>query len=65
MSVSAVFAGSVTVDGATVRQPPLFSGRFGVTTSLTEGFYLEPSVAVGLGGQSNSVSFGVSLPFAF
>ena len=36
--------------------------RFGLTRLFRPGFYLEPSVSIGLTGP-NWVSFGLSMPF--
>jgi len=65
MTVSGLFTGSTTFDNATSKQPAIFSSRFGLTTRLGEGLYIEPSVSFGLSGPGNSFAFGVTLPYAF
>ena len=65
MAVSGLFTGSTTFDNAKSRQPAIFSSRFGLTTRLGEGLYIEPSVSFGLSGPGNSFAFGVTLPYAF
>jgi len=65
MTVSGLFSGSTTFDNATSKQPAIFSSRFGLTTRLGEGLYIEPSVSFGLSGPGNSFAFGVTLPYAF
>jgi excisionase family DNA binding protein len=65
MTVSGLFTGSTTFGNATSKQPAMFSSRFGLTTRLGEGLYIEPSVSFGLGGPDNSFAFGVTLPYAF
>ena len=65
MTVTGLFTGSTTFGNATSKQPAIFSSRFGLTSRLGEGLYIEPSVSFGLGGPDNSVAFGVTLPYAF
>jgi hypothetical protein len=65
MTVSGLFIGSTAFGNATAKQPAIFSSRFGLTTRLGEGLYIEPSVSFGLSGPDNSFAFGVTLPYAF
>jgi excisionase family DNA binding protein len=65
MAVSGVFTGNRTLDHATLRQPDVFVGRFGLTSWLAEGLYIEPSVSFGLTGPGRGFSFGVTMPYAF
>ncbi len=65
MAVSGAFARTTTLDGATVRRPSIFSARFGLTAWLAQGLYIEPSVSFGLTGPGDTVTFGVTLPYAF
>jgi len=65
MAVSGLFAGTTTVDNATLRSSALISGRFGLTMSLAEGLYIEPSVSFGLSGPGTSFAFGVTMPYRF
>ena len=65
MAVSSVFAATTAVNDVRIRQPHSFSGRFGLTSWLGKGLYIEPSVSFGLTGPGNSFPFGVTLPYAF
>lgn len=50
---------------ARLRNRELFSLQFGLTSLLTEGLYVEPTVSFGLNGTDNDVVLGVSLPYSF
>lgn len=65
MAVSGSFARTTTPDGQTFRSPSSFGARFGVTTSIARGLYLEPAVTFGLTGPGDTVSFGITLPYTF
>lgn len=65
MAVSGVFTGSVTLDDAMLRQPGRYSVRFGLTSWLAKGLYIEPSISFGLAGPGESFAFGLSLPYTF
>jgi hypothetical protein len=65
MAVSGVFTGATTIDNTRLRQPRAFSGRFGLTSWLAKGLYVEPSVSFGLTGPVRTFAFGVTLPYAF
>jgi len=65
MAVSSVFTATTAINDARVRQPHSFSGRFGLTSWLAKGLYIEPSVSFGLTGPGNSFAFGVTMPYAF
>jgi excisionase family DNA binding protein len=64
-SVSGLFAGGAVFNNTVQRQPDTFIGRFGLTSWLAEGLYIEPSVSFGLSGPGQNVTFGVTLPYAF
>jgi excisionase family DNA binding protein len=65
MGVAGLFA-RPTRDGAAPSKPPsLFNARFGLTTALGEGLYLEPSISFGLSGPGHRFAFGVTMPYAF
>jgi excisionase family DNA binding protein len=64
-SLSGLFIIETVFDNATLRQQELFSLQFGLTSLLTEGLYIEPTVSFGLNGPGNSFVFGVSLPYTF
>jgi hypothetical protein len=65
MAVSGTFTGVTVLDNTRFRQPSVFSGRFGLTSWLARGLYIEPSVSFGLTGPGRSFAFGVTLPYAF
>jgi excisionase family DNA binding protein len=65
LAVAGLFAGATTLDGVTAKQPSIFSARFGLTASLAEGLYIEPSISFGLSGPGDSFAFGVTIPYAF
>ena len=65
MGIGGLFVGTPNADAASTRPASIFSARFGVTTSVGEGFYLEPSVSFGLSGPGQRFAFGVTMPFAF
>ena len=66
MAVSGVFAGGGTAfDTTQFRQPGTFSARFGVTSWVARGLYVEPSVSIGLSGPGRSFAFGLTFPYAF
>ena len=56
---------ATSFDNAELRQRDRFSFRFGLTSFLTEGLYIEPTVSFGLNDPCNSVAFGLSLPYTF
>ena len=65
MGVAGLFA-RPTRDGTAPSKPPsLFNARFGLTTALGEGLYLEPSISFGLSGPGHRFAFGVTMPYAF
>lgn len=64
-SVSGVFSGATSFDNATLRQQDSYSLSLGLTSWLAKGLYIEPSVSFGLSGPSDSVSFGVTVPYSF
>jgi hypothetical protein len=64
-SVSGLFGAGPGSGAATSGTPGAFSGRFGLTSWLAEGLYIEPSVSFGLSGPGQSVAFGVTVPYAF
>jgi excisionase family DNA binding protein len=64
-AVFGVFAGATTVDNVKLRRPSSFGARLGLTSWLSKGLYIEPSVSFGLTGPGNSVAFGVTMPYTF
>jgi hypothetical protein len=60
-----LFTGKTIVDGVAAQQPSVFIARFGLTASLAEGLYVEPSISFGLSGPGGSLAFGVTMPYAF
>jgi excisionase family DNA binding protein len=65
MAVSGAFTGKVRLDDTRVRSLERFSARFGLTSWLGKGLYIEPSVSFGLSGPGEGFAFGVSLPYTF
>ena len=66
MGVSGVFTGAAAaVDETRVRQPGTFAARFGVTSWLAKGLYIEPSMSFALTGPGSSFAFGMTLPYSF
>jgi excisionase family DNA binding protein len=65
LAVAGAFAKTTAFDGTTSRRPSFFSARFGLTAWLARGLYIEPSVSFGLTGPGDTVTFGVTLPYAF
>lgn len=66
MAVSGLFTGATTtLDQTTFRQPGTFGARFGVTSWLAKGLYIEPSVSFALTGPGSSFAFGVTFPYTF
>lgn len=65
MAVSGVFTGKASIDDERLRPFSRFSARFGLTSWLGKGLYIEPSVSFGLTGPGESFAFGLSLPYAF
>lgn len=65
-SLSGVFSGATRFpSGAELRQQDSFSMQFGFTSWLAKGLYIEPSVSFGLEGPTDSVVFGVTVPYTF
>jgi hypothetical protein len=65
MAVSGLFTRPTGPDGTRLPQPSVYSARFGLTSWLAEGLYIEPSISFGLSGPGDTFAFGVTLPFAF
>lgn len=65
MAVSGVFSGRMRLDETTAREVRRFSARFGLTSWLGKGLYIEPSVSFGLSGPGEGFAFGISLPYTF
>ena len=62
---SGLFTGRTVVNGTPQRRGQFFSGRFALTSRLAEGLYIEPSVSFGISGPSDSVAFGLTVPYSF
>jgi len=62
---SGLFTGTTLINGTAQRRSQSFSGRFALTSRLAEGLFIEPSVSFGIGGPSDSVAFGVTVPYSF
>ena len=64
-AASGVFTRVSVFENIRSGQSESFSLRFALTSALAGGLYIEPSVTVGLSGPGQSVTMGVTLPFAF
>ena len=64
-AASGVFTRASFVEGVGSGRSETFSLRFALTSALARGFYIEPSVTVGLSGPGQSFTMGVTLSFAF
>ena len=64
-SLSGVFLGETDFDNTTLRQRELFSLRFGLTSWLVKGVYIEPTVSFGLNDPGDSFALGVTVPYTF
>lgn len=66
MAVTGLFAGSfTTADNRQFRQPGTFSARFGVTSWVARGLYVEPTLSFALTGPGRGFGLGVTLPYTF
>jgi hypothetical protein len=64
-AASGVFTRASVFENIRAGQSESFSVRFALTSALTRGLYIEPSITVGLSGPGQSFTMGVTLPFAF
>ena len=66
MAVSGLFTGEATaLDDTRFRLPGAYIARFGVTSWVAKGLYIEPSLSFTLTGPGRSFAFGLTLPYAF
>lgn len=64
-AASGVFTRAAVFENIPSGQSESFSLRFALTSALTGGLYIEPSVTVGLSGPGQSFTMGVTMPLAF
>ena len=64
-SIYGSFAGNTTLGSVAFRRPGTFTGRFALTSSLTERLYIEPSVSFGLAGPGGNFAAAVTMPYSF
>lgn len=64
-AVSGVFLFADDFTNARLRGQELFSLDFGLTARVAEGLYVEPSVAFGLNGPSDTFTLGLNIPYRF
>ena len=64
-AASGVFTRAVVFEDRPSGGTETFSIRFALTSALARGFYIEPSVTVGLSGPGQSFTMGVTMPIAF
>jgi hypothetical protein len=67
MAVSGSFAGDAVLGdrAAAGTDATVYGARFGLTSWLARGLYIEPSFSFALSGPGNSFAFAVALPYAF
>lgn len=63
MSISGAFTAATRSGGNELRQQESYSLRFGLTSWLVGGVYIEPSVSFNLGGPDDSFAFGLTVPY--
>jgi hypothetical protein len=63
MSISGAFTAATRSGGNELRQQESYSLRFGLTSWLVGGIYIEPSVSFNLGGPDDSFAFGLTVPY--
>jgi len=64
-SVSGAFSGRTRFAVGNLRRQDAYSLSFGLTSWLTKGLYLEPTVGIGLNGPAHNFTFGVTVPYTF
>ena|SRR5687767_12282945 len=64
-AAAGVFTRARVFENIPSGQSESFSLRFALTSALTGGLYIEPSVTVGLSGPGQSFTMGVTMPLAF
>lgn len=64
-SVSGAFSGRTRFAIGNLRRQDIYSLSFGLTSWLTKGLYLEPTVGIGLNGPAQNFTFGVTVPYTF
>ncbi len=64
-SLSGIISAATDFPAAKLRQSESFSLKFGLTTQLLPGLYIEPTASFGLDGPGNSFVLGVSVPYSF
>ena len=64
-AVSGSFTGRTKFDTLELPGQEQFSLRFGMTSYLAKGLYIEPSISFGLTGPIDHFVFGVTLPYRF
>lgn len=64
-SVSGAFSGHTRFAIGNLRRQDTYSVSFGLTSWLTKGLYIEPTVGIGLNGPAHNFTFGVTVPYTF
>ena len=64
-AASGVFTKANFIEGLSSGRSETFSLRFALTSALTQGLYIEPSVTIGLSGPGQSFTMGITLPYSF
>ena len=64
-SLSGAFSGRTRFNSGILRRQDAYSLSLGLTSWLTKGLYIEPTVGIGLNGPAHNFTFGVTLPYTF
>lgn len=64
-AASGVFTRASFIEGVGSGRAESFSLRFALTSALTRGLYIEPSVTIGLSGPGQSFTMGITVPYSF
>lgn len=64
-AASGVFTKAALKTDVATGRAETFILRFALTSALARGLYIEPSVSIGLSGPGQSLTLGVTVPYAF
>ena len=63
LALSGSFTSATSFPNVRLRQQDNYGLRFGLTSWLTSGVYIEPSVTFNLGGPDDGLAFGLTIPY--
>ena len=63
MSLSGTFTASERLGNFSLRQRDSYAVRFGMTSRIARGVYIEPSVSFTLGGPDDGFAFALTVPY--